>query len=270
METTRINDMLTTLNCTGNQTKGTLFYFHGGGFVASSETDLPSFQLEALVRLYDVVLVDYPLSPEVPLMTILRKTTIAIEQALELDSQTNFNKETIVFYGRSAGAYLAAYVCSQFIKHNKKVPDKLILLYGYAHFNDEAFRTPSKYYKDRVNLTPNQEKEILSLKKSASSRFSRTLIYMQARKAGRWFDYLSISNEMLEELDVRKYVDRFPATLLAYSKHDPDVHPSHSQELAQMIPNIELFISESNDHAFDQIRNAETKIFLTKLIDFIR
>lgn len=270
METKSIQENIFSIHyCVNEKPKGTVFYFHGGGFVASSESDLPSYQFEALLNKFDMALVDYPLAPDVSLKDILAITEEAILSVIEANTHTDLHLDNIVFYGRSAGAYMAANLCSRFIRDNKRVPDQLIMLYGYTHFNDEAFNTPSPYYDSRVNLTVPQEKHILSLKKSPSSRYTRTLLYMQARKTGKWLDYLSITDDTINEYDVRAYLSSFPHTFLGYSKHDPDVDPSHSKLLEQFIPNTNVFVSDSKDHVFDQNLHAETEEFLKQLLSFL-
>lgn len=263
------SDILTIKYCTTTKSKGTLFYFHSGGFMASSAFDLPKYQFDQLNKIYDVVLVRYPLAPEVSLDIILKETKEAVVQMFHDQNYENLCEKSIIFYGRSAGAYLAAYLCSKLIKEGIRVPDKLILLYGYAHFNDEAFYAPLAYYQNKTTLTLQQEKQILSMKKSNISRFQRTLLYMNARKLGTWFDYLSIHQDSLKEYNLMDNLSSFPTTFLGYSKYDPDVDPNHSKILEQFIPNTSVFISDSKDHVFDQSQNEETKVFLKRLISFL-
>jgi acetyl esterase len=270
MENKHQDDMFSITYCTSSVVKGTLFYFHGGGFVASSAYDLPQYQLKELKERYDIVLVDYPLAPEVPLQSILQQTYRSIQKLLNQEINKDLHIESIVFYGRSAGAYMAMYLTSKLVEDKQRIPDQLILLYGYTHFNDEAFLKSSPYYQDKSSLTTQQEKDILSLKKTTTSRFQRTLVYMNARKTGKWLDYLSIKKDELDDYNLLNYLNYFPKTFIGYAFNDPDVDFEHSKVMERLIPDTHVFTSHSDNHMFDQDLNSETKQLMIQLIDFLK
>lgn len=256
-------------HCINDSSKGTIFYFPGGGFISSSAIDLPRYQLEAFTGLFDVVTVDYPLAPEMALKDILIKTKKAVSNFITNEFDNKINLSSIVFYGRSAGSYLVAYLCSQFMIEGKDYPQRLIMLYGYSDFNDEAFLTPSTYYQHRPALTAQEERQILALSDSPASRFQRVLLYIHARKTGRWLDYLSINKNNIHDYNLNEYLPNFPPTFLAYSKQDPDVNLHHSVNMEALIPKTQVFVSQSVDHMFDQKPNKETEHFMQQLLAFL-
>ena len=87
-------------------TKPTLIYIHGGGFILGERNDLPTEYITMLNNAgYPLLLLDYPLAPEVDLATIHQCLSEALTW-FHKHFQTEFNLTSAdyILLGISAGA----------------------------------------------------------------------------------------------------------------------------------------------------------------------
>lgn len=245
--------------------KGTILYFHGGGFIASTPRDLPKYQIEYL-KDFDILLIDYPLAPQNGLKAILE----SVESLVEEIFQDNINlKRPIFFYGRSAGAYIASYVYARRKYLNQVNVSGLILFYGYYHFEDEAFSLPSKYYQGKSRMNEQSVKQLVETKLTLSSRMNRTLVYMYAREKGLWLNYLGLEKVSFSDYNLESSLSHFPPTFLATSMDDPDVNVEFTKQMVRKIKEVTVFYSQSEDHMFDQTENDETRNLFSSIRLFL-
>lgn len=245
---------------------GTILYFHGGGFMASTPYDLPKYQREYF-KDFDMFLIDYPLAPQNTLTSILESVESIVDQLFEDEL---YNQGPIIFYGRSAGSYMASYVYARRKAKNLKNASGLVLFYGYYHFEDNQFNQPSMYYRGKSRLDELSATQILEQKLTLSSRMNRLLVYMYAREKGRWLDYLGIDRNTISHFNLESTLVEFPLTFLAASIYDPDVNVEYTKQMVSQIKEVTVFYSQSNEHAFDQVEDEDTKHLFSSIVLFLQ
>ncbi|GAA5103805.1 alpha/beta hydrolase [Wohlfahrtiimonas larvae] len=231
----------------------TLIYIHGGGFILGERSDLPETYIDMLNDAgYNLLLLDYPLAPEVDLTTIHH----CLAQALEwfhLNHQSILGLDSADYYlfGRSAGAYLALLLSA---KNPSQYQKGIIAFYGYSSMLSDAFITPNDYYlqfpkhsyMDLYDLT---DQGILT----EASVKSRYVLYINYRQTGEWlskvlpdrsqWEYYSLTDQELSKL---------PQTFLTASNTDKDVPYEASVHLSNIIPNNVFYPVENQYHDFDR------------------
>ena len=142
--------------------KACILYFHGGGLLYGTRTDLPRLHLEMLTDAgYSIIAFDYPLAPSAKLDLILEDICASILHYIETPSlyieetettrrksnTPNTDRACLPFFlwGRSAGAYLCLLAAASG-KLTKK-PSGILSYYGYGFLCDGWFMTPSSYYR---------------------------------------------------------------------------------------------------------------------------
>lgn len=243
--------------------KPTLIYIHGGGFILGERADLPELYINMLNDAgYNLLLLDYPLAPEVDLITIHHYLTKALEW-FHVNHQTTLGLHTADYYlfGRSAGAYLALLLSAKNPSQHQK---GIIAFYGYYSMLSDAFMKPSSYYlqfpkhnfMDLYDLT---DQGILT-KASVKSRY---VLYINYRQTGEWlskvlpdrsqWEYYSLTDQELSHL---------PRTFLTASNTDKDVPYKSSVHLSNTIPNNVFHPVENQYHDFDRDFNNPMSIHI--------
>lgn len=242
-----------TIDC--DETKGVIIYFHGGGFVYGNREDLPRQYIELILRDgYQILAVDYPLSPEVELTEIIDSAIASIKWFLD----SNLSEYPYFLMGRSAGGYLALQVANSLnSKPQLKQANGLISFYGYFNLQLAAFTLPNRHY---LNYKEIDLKSLKHLIKSTPITYTnnpdRFLLYISARQKGHWINLLikdPHDKEKLKSLSLdRSEVQSLPPLFLATSTKDPDVPAQQSKLLNAWHDNAELHLIESSQHDFDR------------------
>lgn len=233
--------------------KPTLIYIHGGGFILGERADLPELYINMLNDAgYHLLLLDYPLAPEVDLATIHH----CLAQALEWfhvnhHSILGLNHADYYLFGRSAGAYLALLLSAKNPSQHQK---GIIAFYGYYSMLSDAFMTPNDYYlqfpkQSFMDLYDLTDQGILT-EASVKSRYA---LYINYRQTGEWlskvlpdrsqWEYYSLTDQELSQL---------PRTFLTASNTDKDVPYECSVHLSHTISNNEFHPVENQYHDFDR------------------
>lgn len=233
--------------------KPTLIYIHGGGFILGERSDLPELYIKMINDAgYNLLLLDYPLAPEVDLQIIHE----CLSQAL-IWFQKNYRAKLALtspdyyLFGRSAGAYLALLLSAKNFSKDQK---GIIAFYGYYSMLADDFTQPNEYYlqfpklsfMDLYDLTDNG---ILT----AASVKSRYVLYINYRQSGEWlskvlpnkalWDHYSLTNEELKAL---------PRTFLTASDTDKDVPYEVTVYLSKIIPDNTFYPVQNQFHDFDR------------------
>jgi acetyl esterase/lipase len=133
--------------------KGLILYFHGGGLIYGSRDDLPSSYINQFTQAgYSLLSLDYPLIPEVKIDTLVQSLEEGIQQLELIPELKNENFSRLIYFGRSAGAFLAL-LLSQSKK--LKIPEQIISFYGYysltEHLSSSSFHDSIQANKKRAS-----------------------------------------------------------------------------------------------------------------------
>ncbi len=235
--------------------KTILLYFHGGGFVFGSRTDLPQQYIERFAENgIGLLAVDYPLAPETKLETSLALTRQLMEWFVE-DFLSRHHQASYFIMGRSAGAFLAL-SNSLYANHLSLKPLGVISLYGYYQLNDASFTVPSRHYlqypkvSDKIVAGQIKEEPVLDAQDQ-----NRYFVYMAARQKGDWLHTFLEDSKNLSELSIpKKDLKDLPPLFLAASTKDPDVPVRQSRQLANASSHNTtiLHLVDVEEHDFDR------------------
>jgi acetyl esterase/lipase len=246
-----------------NRVNKTIVYYHGGGFIFGSRDDLPAYAIEKLTNAgYDFVCMDYPKAPEMSLSQIC---DFVENQLIWL--QENYKKmdlsEDYILFGRSAGGFLVLYLAKRMAMMNRKMPDKLIVFYGYESLVESEFTLPSDHYLNYPHLRWDDVMSVIDKKPVFTTNLlKRYPLYIYARQTGRWLQLLGIDEVSKTDVNLEANISSFPAIFFAASYYDNDVSYHNSLIMSQKYDNTILFTSWQNKHEFDQIQSAEsTKLY---------
>ncbi len=233
--------------------KPTIIYIHGGGFIFGERDDLPQLYIDMLTEAgYNLLLLDYPLAPEVDLTVIHDCLAKALEWFQSHYQITlNLNSPAYYLFGRSAGAYLALLLSA---KNPSPLQKGIISFYGYSSMQSDEFIKPSEYYlqfpklsfMDLYDLTDNGIQTRASVK-------SRYVLYINYRQNGTWLSKALPDRSLWEQYSLSdEELKSLPKTFLTASNTDKDVPYSSSEYLSKTITN-NLFMPVDNQfHDFDR------------------
>jgi acetyl esterase len=247
----------------------TIVYYHGGGFIFGSKDDLPAYAIEKLTSAgYDLFCMEYPKAPEMSLSQIC---DFVKEQLIWF--QVNHKKlnlsEDYILFGRSAGGFLVLELAKQMATMNRKVPDKLIVFYGYEDLVEEEFVLPSNHYLKYPRLGWDDVKSAIEKPPIYTSNLlKRYPLYIYARQTGNWLKMLQLDAYSKKALD--EDIQELPSIFLAASYHDKDVSYQNSLKLNKKYYNSVLFTSWSDKHEFDQIESGESEDLYKKLLSWLK
>lgn len=243
--------------------KACVLYFHGGGLLYGTRTDLPNLHLKFLTEAgYRVIAFDYPLAPAVKLEQILEDVCASVRHYLAnpalylCPESAAAEAETCAplpyfLWGRSAGAYLCllAGAHGTFAKRSAGI----LSYYGYGFLCDGWFLTPSKYYCSLPTVSGTVLDSVppgIHAEGDLSTHYS---IYVYARQTGQWADLIYSGRQKFFYLDYTlRTCDRLPCPLFcAHSTGDTDVPYAEFLELCGKY-HAQRFVASHNMHDFDR------------------
>lgn len=231
--------------------KGLILYFHGGGLIYGSRDDLPSSYINQFTQAgYSLLSLDYPLIPEVKIDTLVQSLEEGIQQLELIPELKNENFSRLIYFGRSAGAFLAL-LLSQSKK--LKIPEQIISFYGYYSLTEHLLSEPSSYYKNYQTVPFMTVYEVIKKEPIVNSLIEeRFPIYLSYRQSGTWVKELLGRKNKAEDFSLTKEsLKNLPPTFIAASHSDQDVPVSISQEMSKLIPNTQTFFTKNLPHDFD-------------------
>lgn len=247
-----------------------LLYYHGGGLVYGSRSDLPAFHLERLCAAgFAVLSFDYRLAPAAKLPDILEDVEQSVFWFLGHREQLFGAPLPYFLWGRSAGAYLCLLAGLQ--EYPEK-PAGVLSYYGYAFLENFWYNHPNGYYLHLPAVAALPDSEIFE-NRAAASLEERFSLYVYARQTGNWLPlfFEGKEKELLTRYSFRQPYDfsRYPPVFLAHSFHDPDVPFAESKALERLLGG-ELFSAPARVHDFDRnVEEAVVKRLLDATVTFL-
>lgn len=130
----------------------------------------------------------------------------------------------------------------------------LIAFYGYFNLNEAAFNVPSRHFLQYPKVSPTTVQNLIRRQPLVEAPMDeRYPIYMAARQAGNWKDYLlkeggSLKDYSLTTADLKT----LPPTFITVATEDPDIPVRQSKLLHKTAPKSVLHLVDSNEHDFDR------------------
>lgn len=232
--------------------KACILYFHGGGLLYGTRTDLPKFHKETLTKAgYRIIAFDYPLAPAAKLDLILDDVCASINHYLGNFSLYTEEKLPYFLWGRSAGAYLCL-LAGAGGKYTEK-PAGILSYYGYGFLCDGWFMTPSKYYNTLPAVNDTALRAVPSGIHADGDLDTHYSVYVYARQQGNWIDLIYAGRQKFFYLDYTLRVcEKMPCPLFCtHSTGDTDVPYSEFLELCGRY-RAQRFVASHNMHDFDR------------------
>jgi acetyl esterase len=246
----------------------TIIYFHGGGLVYGSRTDLPSQYLELFLNSgYDFFTVDYPLYPETDVDDILKYCCSALDWFINNgETMLGLSSTDYILFGRSAGGYIANYLTAHFVNQR---PLKLISLYSYFDLIDEKLMNPNSHYLKYPIVTQNMIQNIIQKNPISTGKLEkRYLFYVYLRQKGIW---ISPDKDVRTRLSIsEETISKFPPTFLTASSTDTDVPYEQSLRMHKLIENSLFYTVNNEQHDYDKdYKNPAAIELYNKIIDWL-
>lgn len=225
--------------------KGAVIYFHGGGFVYGSKSDLPqALQNIFLNKGYTVLAIDYLLTPN----SSLADSLVQMQSTLGELQEKEIKDLPFSFCGRSAGGFAANYLIKQLIEHNKTLPEQLIHFYGYS---DLAFINNSRELTD---TTVTQEM-ISSIDQNQpvwdDPLLQRYLLYVYGVQQQKLSEFYQVNPENFDQFTIEKsMLQQFPRTFSSASTTDEEVPFKYSKQLKRLISECKFVPVYNLEHDF--------------------
>lgn len=245
------------------ETQARVLYFHGGGLLYGSRTDLPDVHIRLLTSAgYEILALDYPLAPAADLELILEDVC----QSINLLSSESFHysdpktgdklqsSKTVLPYflwGRSSGAYLCLIAAAS--GKLSRTPAGIISYYGYGFLCDDWFCTPSSYYRILPPVNTSCLKAIPQNIHAEGPLDTHYSIYVHARQTGNWKQLIYKGREKYFYLNYSlRACSSLPCPLFAaHSTGDTDVPYGEFLELCSRYGALR-FIAPGKVHDFDR------------------
>lgn len=232
--------------------KACILYFHGGGLLYGTKTDLPELHKETFTKAgYRIIAFDYPLSPSAKLDLILEDVYASINHYL--DNYSSYAEEKLPYFlwGRSAGAYLCLLAGAG--GKCKEKPAGILSYYGYGFLCDGWFMTPSKYYNTLPAVNDTALSAVPSGIHAEGALDTHYSVYVYARQKGSWIDLIYAGRQKFFYLDYTlRTCEKLPCPLFcAHSTGDTDVPYSEFLELCARY-RAQRFVVSHNMHDFDR------------------
>jgi acetyl esterase len=249
----------------------TIVYYHGGGFIFGSRDDLPAYAIETLTNAgYDLLCMEYPKAPEMSLSQICDFVEKQLIWYQDNCKELNLSEDYILF-GRSAGGFLVLHLAKQMAMMKQKMPDKLVVFYGYESLNQSEFNLPSNHYLNYPHLRWDEVVSVIEKKPVFTTNLlKRYPLYIYARQSGRWLKLLGIDGINQADYLLKKEIISFPGIFLAASHYDKDVSYQNSLSMSQKYSNSVLFTSWQNRHEFDQSESDESSQLYESLLKWLK
>lgn len=228
--------------------KGTIIYIHGGGLIFGQPHDLPPEYVSAFNTAgYNLLAPNYPKAPKHTLPATLDSMEASIQAYAD---QGELRGDRSIYFGRSAGAFLATQLIARRIAIGNPVPDALISLYGYADTTFTEFHSPSPHYSTFGPIPEGLSDQATLPDDRPDQRF---LYYIAHRQRGTWPKVVLGAAADSNAVIPAEKLSQFPPTFLAASVHDPDVPFAASEALAATIPAARLLrLDVPGEHDIDR------------------
>ncbi len=258
-----------------------ILYFHGGGLLYGSRTDLPKLHLQLLTENgYRIIAFDYPLAPSAKLDIILEDVYASVNHytghfSLYMDDRTESGESVpqkplpYFLWGRSAGAYLCLLLAAHGNPDQK--PAGILSYYGYGFLCDGWFMTPSNYYNTLPAVSETALKAVPAGIHADGDLDTHYSVYVYARQKGNWTDLIYAGRQKFFYLDYTlRTCESLPCPLFcAHSTGDTDVPYSEFLELCSRF-RAQRFVASHNMHDFDRDeKNPVTARLLEATLKFL-
>lgn len=239
--------------------KKKLLYFHSGGLITGHKNDYPPKYIKQFEELnYEFIGYDYPLTPYTDLSDIIGSCLEFVKLYVDDD---------YVLFGRSAGAYLVIQTLQQLFNLNLKLPQKVILFYGYENFSNPKFFMPKKY---PIQIKKSEIENFISQKTSSDPLFHRSLLYLYGRQEGLWPELIKDENNLKFKSASVLETEFMPSTFIAHSSSDEDVPYIESKKLNQKITDSIFHTVYYKSHEFDlDICDPDSIKIMNSLFDWL-
>lgn len=228
-----------------------MLYFHGGGLVYGSKSDLPK-QLKQLFldKGFSVITVDYRLAPNNTLSEISSGVVQSFYSIHELIGQQPFS-----FCGRSAGSYLMMLLTSHLIdQKTAALPEQLINFYGYT---DLDFINMKRSLSDVLVTEAQLQSVEMAIPVWDDPLLQRYLLYIYAVQNQKLADYYGLTEQNRPKLTIsREKLQQFPPLFSTASTTDQEIPFKYSKRLVRkntqdlFVPVYDLphdFLKETQD-----------------------
>lgn len=225
--------------------KGVMIYFHGGGFVYGSKSDLPqALQNIFLNKGYTVLAIDYLLTPNSSLADSLAQ----MQQTLAELQEKEIKSLPFSFCGRSAGGFAITFLTKQLIEQNKPLPEQLIHFYGYS---DLAFINNPRELAD-TTVTKEMIAGIDQSQPVWDDPFlQRYLLYVYGVQQQKLSEFYQVTQEDSARFAIEKNsLQQFPRTFSSASTTDEEVPFKYSKQLKRLISDCKFVPVYNLEHDF--------------------
>ncbi|MBR7926941.1 alpha/beta hydrolase [Aerococcaceae bacterium zg-ZUI334] len=247
-----------------------ILYLHGGGLIFGKRDDLPEEYMTLFLNNgYSIVTLDYLLAPESKLNSILNVLEETIQTLIDnADTYFDYHQPSFFLFGRSAGSYLALLMASRLT--SSKLAG-LILFYGYYTLNDANFLYPNRQFNQYLDVNENIIASLYSKEPiTQEQNINRYLIYLDARKKGKWLDYLLDDKTESNQFSLTgQELSNLPPAILVHSTNDPDVPYRQSIKMQQLIKNAHLISIQGNEHDFDRMDKIKGIEIYSKVVEWL-
>lgn len=208
-----------------------MVYFHGGGLVYGSKSDLPH-ELVTLFnkKNYTVIAIDYLLAPNSDLKTILQ----GLQESFQELREDWLRQRPFSFCGRSAGSYLLLLLTRWLQQKQVTLPKRLVTFYGYY---DLAFiDTPRNL--SPVSIKQEQLKRIDTMNPCWDDpTLQRYLLYLYGVEHSQLATYYGVTAANQEDFQLSlSQLATFPPIFATASSSDQEVPFKYSKTLGRLSP----------------------------------
>ncbi|MDO4287507.1 MAG: alpha/beta hydrolase [Eubacteriales bacterium] len=229
-----------------------ILYFHGGGLLYGSRTDLPQKHLLTLTQKgFIIIAFDYPLAPIAKLGFILEDILSSINRFVSNPDAYTVHKLPYYLWGRSAGAYLCLLAAAS--GSLAQPPLGILSYYGYGFLTDGWFNTASRYYQTLPPVPESCLNALPQFMHADGPLDTHYSAYVYARQTGCWKSLFYDGREKYFFLDYSlRNCDKLPCPVFcAHSMRDTDIPFAEFQALCQKY-HAQRFIASGDQHDFDR------------------
>jgi len=236
-----------------------IVYIHGGGLIWGTRDDLNKEQLALYNDAgYSVFTIDYRLAPETKLPDIVLDVEDCLKWIFgEGKEQLGYDASKVAVIGSSAGGYLSLLTGTFSIK-----PKAIVSFYGYGNILGGWYRMPSRHFNKDTKVPETLARQLIGKEPiSAAPIEKRYGIYLFCRQQGKWLDYVTGLNPLLDSAKLNAYCpavtadEHFPPTLLLHGDADDDVPYEESVNMAKRLSALgvenKLITIPDGAHQFD-------------------
>ncbi|GEP84830.1 esterase/lipase-protein [Staphylococcus piscifermentans] len=241
--------------------KGVIVYYHGGGLISGSPTDLNENVIKVLTQSFHLVLAPYRLAPESDFETIISDAFAVFDEIAELYSDL-----PIFTFGRSSGGYLAIQIAA-----HRKVKG-ILDFYGYSQIDLPEFRHEHEIFKRKTSkLTePMIQLMLQSSPITSGPTQIRYPLYLYTRGNALWYEYVGIEDAAATFLNLSEAaLKKLPPIFIAHAVNDIDVPYSEALRLHHSVVNSSLVSIPTDEHDFDRVMTPKVAEVYQKAVDFL-